>query len=245
MNFLELLYSLEPRVTMAVVIGISIALNALTSNVITSSRRWTLRGDRLGRFTLWSSTSRVMRVLNEIARWIYFLVVPWATLMLSWNTTRALGIWRMEWLNTALWFVGLGIGGIIAVFWVWRPYAHTVHPHAIDETGWTWARQIVESLYLQTHWAFYRSGAILWLGDFYWGSFFGLILVMLEAWSNPRTRANVAEVTRADAPLWNLSLAVVSVVIFIVTQNSWYCLAVHLALTLGVRGVIGFPRVHT
>ena len=84
----------------------------------------------------------------------------------------------------------------------------------------------------------------MWLGDYYWGSFFGLVLVFLEGWSNPVVRRNSADITRADAPLWSGSLAIISTAVFIYTQNSWYCLLVHLALDLGLRGLIGFPRVN-
>ncbi len=241
MNFLELLYSIEPRIAMAITLGLSVAVFTLASNLAWASRRWTLRSDRQGRFAIWSSTSRVARVISYLARWIYYLLIPWGTLMLGWNTTRALGIWRMDWLTTAFSFAAIGISSMLIVIWVWRPYVRTLHPHAVDETGWYWAGQIVETLYQETHWAFYRSGPVLWLGDFYWGGLFGLLLVLLEGWSNPHARSGVDEVTRADAPLWRASLLIVSTIVFILTQNSWYALVIHLLLALAIRRVIGFP----
>jgi hypothetical protein len=87
----------------------------------------------------------------------------------------------------------------------------------------------------------YRSGPILWLGDFYWGSFWGLALTLLEGWSNPNVRTSVGDITRADAPLWTGSLAIVSTIFFIFTQNLWYGLMAHLLLDLGLRAVIGLP----
>ncbi|MBI5305018.1 MAG: hypothetical protein HY868_22995 [Chloroflexi bacterium] len=242
MNFLDALYAIEPRVAIAILLGVSIGAYTLASNLAWASRRWTLRTDRLGRFALWSSTSRLARVIGHLARWVYFLLLPWGTLMLGWNTTRALGIWRMDWFSTAFAFAALGIGAMLVVIWVWRPYARTLHPHAIDETGWYWAGQIVETLYQETHWAFYRSGPVMWLADFYWGGLFGLSLTLLESWSDPHVRARIDEVTRADAPLWRASLAIISTLVFILTQNSWYCLIVHLLLALAIRRVIGFPH---
>jgi hypothetical protein len=148
----------------------------------------------------------------------------------------------MDWFAPALTFGLLTIGAAVAIAWVWNPYTRLEHPHAVDESGWNWARHIIEILYQEAHWAFYRAGPILWLDDFYWGSFFGLLLALIEGWSNPRVRANVRDVTRADAPLWSGSIAIVSAIVFIFTQNAWYCLIVHLFLDLGLRSIIGFPR---
>ena len=245
MDLLEFLYALEPRLALAILLALSIVLYAVMANLAWASRKWTLLSGRRSRFILWASTSRIARVIGEIVRWMYYLAIPWAALMLGYDTTRALGIWRMDWLAGLLPFAILVVGSGIVIVWVWRPYARTTHPHAIDETGWNWARQIVEMLYQEAHWAFYRSGPVIWIGDFYLGSLCGLALILLEGGSNPFVRANVEEVTRADAPLWSASLAIVSTLVFILTQNAWYSLIAHLLLALGLRGFIGFPRVHS
>jgi hypothetical protein len=242
-SLLELLYSLEPRRALAVVISLSIALYTLMANLA-----WVNRVPRPGRyeqFLTWAKTAWVARAFGELARWVYYLAFPWATLMLGYTTMRALGVWGMDWLGRAAELGILGIGVVVVVIWVWRPYARTEHPHAIDESGWNWARHIVEIIYQEAHWTFYRSGPILWLGDFYWGSLFGLALTLIEGWSNPVARTNASEITRADAPLWSGSLAIISTIVFLFTQNAWYCLIVHLLLDLGLRGVIGFPRAFT
>jgi len=239
---LEFLYSLEPRRALAFALGGSIVLYALAANLAFANR--SPRPGRLGRFTRWASTEWIPRAIGELGRWVYYLALPWATLMLGYDTARAIGVWNLDWLGHTLELAGLGIGAMVAFIWIWRPYARAEHPHAIDESGWNWARHIIEVIYQEAHWAFYRSGPILWLGESYWGSFFGLALVLLEGWSNPLVRANIRDITRADAPLWNGSLAIVSTVVFIFTQNAWYCLLVHLVLDLGLRGLIGFPRVH-
>ena len=244
MTLNDFLATLDPRQALAIALGLSIALHALVSNVAwlnrtpVSLRRW-------GRFVDWMHTARVARVIDEIVRWLYYLGLPYAALMLGFTTMRALGVWGMDWTSTAIPFAVIGIGALLALVWVWRPYARSEHPHAIDESGWNWARHIVEVIYQEAHWAFYRSGPILWLGDFYWGSFIGLILALIEGWSNPFVRANAHDITRADAPLWSGSLAIVSTLIFVFTQNAWYALVVHLIIDLGLRTTIGFPRAHT
>ncbi len=243
MTLNDLLSALPPRQMLAIVIACSILLYALAANLA-----WVLahRPPRPGRWTRWLKWLRsapLPRVLGEILRWLYYLAVPYATLMLGYNTVRALGFWNLDWLEKLPIALVLAAGAMIVFVWTWRPYARTQHPHAVDESRWNQARHILELLYQQGHWALYRSGPILWLGDPYWGSLVGLGLTFLEGWSNPNVRASAREITRADAPLWSGSLAVVSAIVFIYTQNLWYCLAIHLLLDVGLRTMIGFPRV--
>jgi hypothetical protein len=241
-TLIETLQSIEPRLALAILIGFSILLYSFAANIAWVSRA--LRPGRLGRFTAWARTARLARGIGELARWVYYLVLPWTALMLGYATARTFGVWNVDWLERAPHFAILGVGAAIAFIWVWQPYARTEHPHAIDESGWNWARHIAEVIYQQAHWAFYRTGPIVWLGDIYWGSFFGLGLVLLEAGANPFVRANLRDITRADAPLWSSSIAIASTTLFIFTQNSWYCLALHLFLDSALRRVIGFPRGH-
>ncbi len=243
MNLLELLTLIEPRHALAVAMGLSIVLYTLMANLTWTNRQ--LRGGRFGRFLAWARRVWIARAFAELARWLYYLALPWATLMLGYDTIRALGVWGLDWLGQAAQFAILGSGAVVVIIWVWQPYAQTEHPHAVDESGWNWARHIVELIYQQAHWAFYRSGPILWLGDFYWGSFLGFALTLIEGWSNPVVRANARDITRADAPLWSSSLAIVSTIIFIFTQNTWYCMIVHLLIDVGLRSTIGFPRAHS
>ncbi|MBI4787382.1 MAG: hypothetical protein HY782_10090 [Chloroflexi bacterium] len=237
----DLLNTLSPRQALAIAVGLSIVLYALAANLARLTAK--PRAGRVGRFLAWTGKSWLPRAAGEVGRWLYYLGLPYATLMLGYNTPRALGVWNLDWLDPLVYAILLALGAIVVFIWVWRPYARTEHPHAVDESRWNWARHIIELIYQQAHWAFYRSGPILWLGDFYWGSFLGLGLVLLESWSNPQARASIHDTTRADAPLWSGSLAVASTIIFIFTQNFWYALAIHFLLDLGLRSVIGFPRI--
>lgn len=241
MNLTDLLYSLSPRAALAIAVGLSIALYALAANLAEYARQ--PHAGRLGNFLFWAETSWIARAVGHLIRWLYYLALPYATLMLGYNTSRALGVWNLDWLETLPSAIGIAVGSAIVFLWVWRPYARTEHPHALDSSRWNWARHIVELIYQQAHWAFYRSGPVLWLGNYYLGSLAGLGLAFVEGWTNPVVRASARDTTRADAPLWTGSLAVVSTILFIYTQNFWYCLALHLLLDLGLRRVIGFPHV--
>jgi hypothetical protein len=239
-NLQEILLSLEPRRALALGIGFSIVFYALAANI-----GWINRNpgfSRTGQFIHWTRAAWLPRALRAIARWAYYLLLPYGTLVAGWNNVRALGLWNLDWLARAPLALGLTIGSAIVFFWVWRPYARTEHPDATESSGWGAARHLIETVYEQAHWAFYRSGPILWLNDFYWGSCLGLALAFAEGWSNPRVRESVRDITRADTPLWTGGIAIVSAVLFIFTQNAWYCLAAHLLLDFGLRPLIGFPR---
>ncbi len=239
----DIFSAIDPRHALAIVIGASIAVYGLAANLAWLNRQ--RNTGRLGALVTWTNTSHLARLMGYAIRWLYYLAVPYATLMLGYNTTRALGVWGMDWIAPIPIFTALVLGAGGVALWVWRPYTRQEHPDAGDERGWSWARRIIEVMYQEAHWAFYRSGPILWLGNFYWGSLFGLALAYLAGWSNPQVRANVREITRADAPLWNGSLAIISTLIFLYTQNLWYCLIAHTLLDLGLRNAIGFPRAST
>jgi len=238
----EFLSALEPRATLAVTLGLAVLIYVTFANLAWATRNpsstW------LGRFFAWSHRAWLARTFKELVRWLYYLALPYATLIIGFNTTRALGLAGIDLIDSAIRIVLLGIGAMAVIIWVWRPYAQIEHPHAVDNSGWNWARHIVELIYQQAHWAFYRSVPILLLNDFYWGSFIGLGIVFVEAWLNPIVRANMRDVARADAPLWTGSLAIVSTIIFLYSQNTWGAALIHLLIDLGLRKTIGFPRTH-
>ncbi len=242
MNLTDLSFGLLPTQLLAIIIALSILLYAIAANLGWLLQHRQAPGAWEGRLA-WLRSSRIVRVLKELARWLYYLGLPYASLMVGYDTVRALGVWNLDWLGSAIPAILSAVGSIFVVLWIWRPYAQVQHPHAIDESRWNWARHAIESLYQQAHWSFYRSGPILWIGDLYWGSLLGLGLAYIEGWTNPSVRAGTREVTRADAPLWTGTLAVITTVVYIYTQNFWYCLVIHLLLDLGFRGIIGFPRV--
>jgi hypothetical protein len=91
-------------------------------------------------------------------------------------------------------------------------------------------RRTLDALYDQVHWAFYRSGPILWLDDLYGGVFAGLALVLLEAVLNPAHRWALEDPETAAPPLIRLGIAWISALLFLETHNLWLTIAAHLVL---------------
>lgn len=95
-----------------------------------------------------------------------------------------------------------------------------------------------EATYRETHWAFYRNAPIVAFG-LYWGVWVGLALVALEALADPIWRGGLSDFGRVPPQLLRASLAMVSSLLFLQTQNLWLAIAVHSAVAWGLRDIYG------
>ncbi|MGD8623827.1 MAG: hypothetical protein PVJ34_04770 [Anaerolineae bacterium] len=96
--------------------------------------------------------------------------------------------------------------------------------HFTPRPGW---RLLVEGLYLEVHWAFYRGAMGTILGDLYAGIFWGLGLVYVAWGTNPAWRDHWRRPERAAGQWLRAGLLLLSTLIFFLTQNLWVCLGVH------------------
>jgi hypothetical protein len=94
-----------------------------------------------------------------------------------------------------------------------------------------------ESAYHEVHWAFYRNAPILTLGA-YWGIWIGLGLVAVEAALNPAWRRGLANPEQAPSRLVRAALAVVSSVLFWLTENLWLALTIHWGVSWGLVALV-------
>jgi len=157
----------------------------------------------------------------------------------------------MDWFGT-LWFeeiaVGmmLGLGAFVLLVWGWRNYLHSVaaigHPPQerpfLSEsrtllTPWGWGLIVLEVLYLEVHWAFYRGAAIRLLGDYY-GVFLSLLLILAEWWLNPEIRKKLRMAHRSGEPMTTAAIALSITIIYYFTSNLWLCMLLHLAIQFGL-----------
>ncbi len=89
-----------------------------------------------------------------------------------------------------------------------------------------------EAIYRQAHWAFYRSGPLLWVDDYYVGVVLGFGLVCLEWSLSADWRASLGQPERAGRNLMDWSLALGTAVVYLFTYNLWLCILVHWAVDL-------------
>ena len=100
---------------------------------------------------------------------------------------------------------------------------------------------MLDVLYLEMHWAFYRGATIHLLGDYY-GVFAGLLLVLAEWWLNPAIREQVSPARRSGDTITTMAIAFSISVIYYVTANLWLCMVVHLAVQCGLLAFLAVSR---
>ena len=231
----SLLHSIDYKVESALWVGFSIGLYALGVHIA-----WRYRRPRPGRLDRWVETVKgwpYVSWLVEAVRFLYHIGIPYAALLRGIILPRFMGLTHVDWVKG----VGLGaaLGGgaflLLALICWWYTRATTSLPPPTRKrlganlgddsiNGWGLLR---EAIYLQTHWAFYRSVAILLLDDYYIGAFLGFLLITLEWAINPAWREDLNSPWRSANPLMRWSMAFSTAIIFLFTRNLWVIVPIH------------------
>jgi hypothetical protein len=217
-------------------------LGSVLINILTTNALWFIEGS-----DFWRRPYR--RWAIEAGRLLYCVGIPYLALG-GWPQAPNRGllslgdmgvasldaVWPLtRWLQAA--GAGLGWGLTVLLFlmlsWVnanrkasaWR-FAFYPEP---------WWRVLVDVLYLQVHWAFYRGALTLVMGDLYAGTFLGLALVYLEWSLNPYWRRGWREESLVAVRWMRAALALSIAVLFFLSRNLWICLLIHGALELALR----------
>jgi len=195
-------------------------------------------------------TWRFAPQLLELLRLLYYIGVPYGALL--WGRDAVveglLGLggekanvapaanW-LDWARDVGWTAALGIGAWAVLALGWWAYRRAlaaadseVEVGGANVSGWVLLR---EAAYHEVHWAFYRNAPILVLGE-YWGIWTGLALAALEAALNPAWRKGLADPRTAPPQLMRGALAVVSSLLFLMTQNLWLALALPRGVSWGL-----------
>jgi hypothetical protein len=182
--------------------------------------------------------------LVEAIRFVYYMGIPFLAAVNGLLPADLLGISGNKGIDSRStqgfpwedWVQGLGLAlaAVVVIMGVWF-VGRVVSRHAglVPSTQGLpnplWQR-LLHAVYDQIHWAFYRSGPILWLGDVYWGTFVGLALVLLETALNPALWWSLKSPDTAGPPLFRLGMVWISALLFLATQNLWLSIGVHLVL---------------
>ena len=183
--------------------------------------------------------------LAEGARFVFYLVVPYLALG-GWPRQPYQGLlapadmglvgpgpaWpATRWLEAA----GTGLGfALLALIVLLVARSQATRATGEDAFGFfsrPWWLLLVDGLYLEVHWAFYRGALVIMLGDLYAGVFWGLGLAFVEWSLNPSWRNGWRQPSRAASIWLRAALALLSALLFLLTRNLWVCLGVHWLLT--------------
>jgi len=225
----------------------SIGLYALGADLA-----WHYRRPRSsGRLDQWAETLKKWPHRNwllEAVRFLYYIGIPYAALLRGVILPRLMGLTHLDWvkgvgLGTAL---GGGVFLFLALIWWW--YARSMaalplsarqrHGEGLGDfstNGWILLR---EAIYLQTHWAFYRSAAILFLDNQYAGVFLGFLLVTLEWSVNPAWRVGLSSHWRSVNLLLRWNLALVTAIVFLFIRNLWLLVPIHWSVEMACHRLL-------
>lgn len=141
-----------------------------------------------------------------------------------------------DWLQDFGWALALGVGSLgLFLLAKWARRRALISGQDDGSGGQTSSWETIrEAAYHEIHWAFYRNAPIVTFG-YYWGVWAGLLLVALEALANPVWRRGLSIPERAPKQLLRATLAVVSGVFFLHTQNLWLSIVLHSAVSWGFQ----------
>ncbi|MGD9101785.1 MAG: hypothetical protein PVF45_14985 [Anaerolineae bacterium] len=211
---------------------------------VPGQRLYLAREDGLGRLIDHVRDQPFVPWIEQAMRFGYYLGLPFLAVTSGAIGADLLGIKGTDWVEgkSAQGFLwedwargsGLAATAILAMWGVWlvgRLLSRRagLEPPSSGLPSPLW-RRTLDALYDQVHWAFYRSGPILWLDDLYGGVFSGLALVLLETALNPACRWALKDPETSAPPLIRLGIAWVSALLFLETHNLWLTVAAHLVL---------------
>jgi hypothetical protein len=186
------------------------------------------------------SAKRGVRALYQLVRLAYYLGLPFAALYLGWIDLRSVGLGALDWAEGMRWAIVILLAAWLLLMLIWLPYLRaTMDVPAVAGAQASFPRRMVEMIYMQAHWIFYRAAAItLFTGvltdAFYWGAVAGLGLTSVEALLDPRLRARLQSIGTADSLIWNFGQAFINAVGFLATHNLFLGLMIQFLLELTV-----------
>lgn len=192
-------------------------------------------------------TSPYGGVLGEVALFIFSIGLPFLALIAGSLSLDLLGLgtdWFVD--GHALgfgledWLRGLGVTAsavafVLIVLWF------AVRFGAV--TRWIGQRGMLLTLrnaaYNEVHWAFYRSPFVLLLGDAYWGTLAGLVMIVVEllAWR--------AMLRRASRDVLLLAMCLLtSSLLYLATRNLWLMIAAHVMIRMVGERLLDSAPIH-
>ena len=180
------------------------------------------------------------RFLEQFLRLAYFIGMPYAALLTGSIASIDMGLTGtggsiLGW-SPAEWLHGLSIALMLAVIVLIpigaasRQIARAGHPLGVDDRSA--GTVIVEAIYAEIHWAFYRAAPLILLNEVYAAVIFGALLVGVE-WMVVLIRSGLStSPTERQSWLRRGVLLAVSAALFVLTRNVWLAISLHAALEL-------------
>jgi len=183
------------------------------------------------------------RIVEPIARLIYFVGLPYAALLtqalspidmgLAGNTGPILGWSSADWLRHLNAALIVGVLTLLPISLAARQMAHAGRPLGVDERSA--GTIIIDGAYAEIHWAFYRAAPLIIIGDVYWATLIGLALVSVEILVTLIRNGLGSQPEDRQSWIGQVLLLAMSVTLFILTRNVWLVAALHIVVELALK----------
>jgi hypothetical protein len=180
------------------------------------------------------------RLLEQLLRLAYFIGVPYAALLTGSIASIDMGLagaggsilgWSAaDWLHGLSTALTLGVIVLLPIGVASRQIARAGRPLGTDDRSA--GAVIVEAIYSEIHWAFYRAAPLILLGEVYAAVLFGALLVGTE-WLVELIRNGISPLPE-ERQRWLRRgiLLALSTALFALTQNVWLAIGLHAVLEL-------------
>lgn len=214
-------------------------LGSVLAYALASNTLWLVRSRGSGR-------QRQGQWIVEVGRFLFYLGIPYLALG-GWPRPPFQGLLLPEdmgwvgfnprwpaarWLESVGTGLALGLGLLLILLVAWISANRGSGSYRLQFPRRPWWALVVDVLYMEVHWAFYRGALAVALGDVYAGVFLGLGLVYLEWGLNPFWRRGWRSKSLAAVRWLRAAMALGIALIFLLTRNLWVCLAVHASIEL-------------
>lgn len=184
------------------------------------------------------------RFLEQFFRLLYFVGLPYAALLtraispidmgLSGASGPILGWTAAEWLhglgNTLL----VGVLALLPLSWASWQIAKAGLPLKADDR--TAGAVMVDAIYSEVHWAFYRAAPLILLSEVYGAMLVGALLVATE-WLVVLVRNGLSNsVEERQTWLRRSAFLALSATLFILTRNAWLIIGFHVVSEVVLKG---------
>lgn len=180
------------------------------------------------------------RLLEQFLRLIYFIGVPYAALLTGSIAAIDVGLTSVggsilgwspaDWLRGLSTALTLGVIVLLPIGMASRQIARAGQPLGVDDRSV--GMVIVDAIYAEIHWAFYRAAPLILLTDVYTAVLFGVLLVGVE-WIVALIR-NGLSLSPEERQSWlhRGALLAASAALFALTKNVWLTIVLHSVLEL-------------
>lgn len=180
------------------------------------------------------------RLLGQFLRLVYYIGVPYAALLTGSIASSDMGLtatggsilgWSpADWLRGLSTALTLGAIALLPIGVASRQIARAGQPLGVDDRSG--GAVIVDAIYAEIHWAFYRAAPMILLGEAYTAALFGVLLVSVE-WIVTLIRNGLSP-SPAERQTWlrRGTLLALSAALFALARNVWLAIVLHAALEL-------------